>query len=51
MLSYSTAVPQNLIKPSFTDLKDAECGKFIYEDLPKLREVMDAVIDEKNFEN
>ena len=41
------ALPQNLIKSSFTDLKDAECGKFIYEDLPKLREVMDVVVDEK----
>ena len=40
-------VPQNITKSSFTDLKDAECGKFIYEDLPKLREVMDVVIDEK----
>ncbi len=40
-------VPQNITKASFTDLKDAECGKFIYEDLPKLREVMDVVIDEK----
>ena len=40
-------IPQNIIKSSFTDLKDAECGKFIYEDLPKLQEVMDVVIDEK----
>ena len=41
------SVPQNITKSSFTDLKDAECGKFIYEDLPKLRQVMDVVIDEK----
>lgn len=40
-------VPQNIIKASFTDLKDAEGGKFIYEDLPKLQEVMDVVVDEK----
>ncbi len=41
------AIPQNITKASFTDLKDAECGKFIYEDLPKLREVMDVNVDEK----
>ncbi|MBE7712261.1 MAG: DEAD/DEAH box helicase [Cyanobacteria bacterium SIG26] len=40
-------VPQNIIKSSFTDLKDSEGGKFIYEDLPKLQEVMDVVVDEK----
>lgn len=40
-------IPQNIIKSSFTDLKDAEGGKFIYEDLPKLREVMEVVVDEK----
>ncbi len=41
------AIPQNITKASFTDLKDAECGKFIYEDLPKLREVMEVNVDEK----
>ncbi len=40
-------VPQNIIKSSFTELKDSEGGKFIYEDLPKLQEVMDVVVDEK----
>jgi superfamily II DNA or RNA helicase/phage pi2 protein 07 len=40
-------VPQNIIKASFTDLKDSEGGKFIYEDLPKLQEVMEVVVDEK----
>ncbi len=40
-------IPQNIIKSSFTDLKDAECGKFIYEDLPKLQEVMEVIVDEK----
>ncbi len=39
-------VPQNIIKSSFTELKDSEGGKFIYEDLPKLQEVMDVVVDE-----
>ena len=41
------SIPQNISKSSFTDLKDAECGKFIYEDLPKLKEVMDVNVDEK----
>ena len=41
------SLPQSITKASFTDLKDAECGKFIYEDLPKLREVMDVVIDDE----
>ena len=40
-------IPQNIIKSSFTDLKDSEGGKFIYEDLPKLQEVMEVVVDEK----
>ena len=39
-------VPQNLLKSSFTDLKDSDGGKFIYEELPKLREVMEVNIDE-----
>ena len=39
-------LPQNLIKSTFTDLKDSEGGKFIYEELPKLREVMDVEIAE-----
>ncbi len=38
------SIPQNLLKSSFTDLKDAEGGKFIYEELPKLREIMDVRI-------
>jgi len=40
------AVPQNLIKASFTDLKDAEGGKFIYEELPKLQKVIDVEISD-----
>lgn len=35
-----SVIPQNLIKASFTDIKDADGGKFIYEELPKLRELM-----------
>ena len=40
------AVPPSLIKSSFTDLKDADGGKFIYEELPKLQQIMDIVISE-----
>ena len=40
------ALPQNILKSSFTELKDAEGGKFIYEELPKLQEVMDVEVDE-----
>lgn len=38
------SLPQNLLKSSFTDLKDADGGKFIYEELPKLQEIMDVHI-------
>ena len=40
------SLPQNLLKSSFTDLKDADGGKFIYEELPKLQEIMDVEIAE-----
>ena len=39
-------IPQSLLKSSFTDLKDSDGGKFIYEELPKLRKVIDVNIDE-----
>ncbi len=39
-------VPQYLTKATFTDLKDAEGGKFIYEELPSLREKIDVEISE-----
>ena len=39
-------VPQNLIKSSFTDLKDADGGKFIYEELPKLQKEMKVEISD-----
>lgn len=41
-----SAIPQNLTKSSFTDLKDADGGKFIYEELPKLQKIMDVEISE-----
>ncbi len=41
-----SALPQNLIKSTFTDVKDAEGAKFIYEELPKLREIMDCEVTE-----
>ena len=34
-------LPQNLIKASFIDLKDSEGAKFVYEDLPKIKELID----------
>ncbi len=39
-------LPQSLIKSSFTDLKDADGGKFIYEELPKLQKIMNIEISE-----
>ncbi len=41
-----SALPQNLIKSSFTDVRDADGAKFIFEELPKLREVMKVDIAE-----
>lgn len=38
------SLPQNILKSSFTDLKDADGGKFIYEELPKLQEIIDVEI-------
>lgn len=39
-------VPQNLTKTSFTDLKDSDGGKFIYEELPRLQKIMDIEVSE-----
>ena len=33
-------LPQSITKSTFTDLKDADGGKFVYEELPKLRDIM-----------
>ncbi len=41
-----SALPQNLIKSTFTDVKDADGAKFLYEELPKLREIMDCEVSE-----
>ncbi len=41
------AIPQNLIKSSFTDLKDSDGGKFIYEELPDLQKIMDIEISDE----
>ncbi len=41
-----SALPQNLVKSTFTDVKDAEGAKFIYEELPKLKSVMDCEVTE-----
>ena len=40
------SVPQNLIKSTFTDLKDAEGGKFLFEELPKLQQIMNVELCE-----
>ena len=42
-----SVIPQNLTKSSFSDIKDADGGKFIYEELPKLREVMTVNMSEE----
>ena len=41
-----SSLPQNLVKSTFTDVKDAEGAKFIYEELPKLRAMMDCEVAE-----
>ena len=40
-------LPQYLTKASFTDIKDADGGKFVYEELPKLREMMNVYLSEE----
>lgn len=40
------ALPANIIKASFTELKDAEGGKFIHEDLPEIQQIMKVNIAE-----
>ena len=39
-------LPQSIIKSTFTDLKDADGGKFVYEELPHLKEIMNVTIAE-----
>lgn len=39
-------LPQSIIKSTFTDLKEADGGKFVYEDLPHLQEIMNVSIAE-----
>ena len=40
------SLPSNIIKSSFTELKDAEGGKFIHEDLPEIQKIMKVDIAE-----
>src|SRR5574344_915596 len=40
-------LPQNIIKSTFTDLKDSEGGKFIYEELPKIKKVIDVNVSDQ----
>ncbi len=42
-----SVIPQNLTKASFSDVKDADGGKFIYEELPKLKKVMTVNMSEE----
>ena len=39
-------LPQSIIKSTFTDLKEADGGKFVYEELPHLQEIMNVTIAE-----
>ena len=39
-------LPQNITKSTFTDLKENEGGKFIYEDLPQIQKEMRVEVDE-----
>ncbi len=39
-------LPQYLIKSTFTDVKDADGAKFLYEELPKLREIIPCEVSE-----
>lgn len=39
-------LPQNLTKSAFTDIKDADGAKFLYEELPKLEKIMPAEISD-----
>lgn len=40
-------LPQYIIKSTFTDLKDSESGKFVYEELPKIQEKMPVNVSEQ----
>ena len=39
-------LPQNITKSTFTDLKESEGGKFIYEELPQIQKEMRVEVDE-----
>ncbi len=40
-------LPGHLTKTTFTDIKDADGGKFVYEELPKLRQITNVEVFEK----
>lgn len=40
------ALPHTLTKASFTDIRDEDGGKFVYEELPKLKKLMPVEISE-----
>lgn len=41
-----SALPQYMIKSTFTDVKDADGAKFLFEELPKIRTSIDVVLSE-----
>ncbi len=41
-----SALPQYMTKTTFTDVKDADGAKFLYEELPKLQSVMNCEVSE-----
>lgn len=41
-----SVVPPYLTKSTFTDIRDADGGKFVYEELPKLKKLMNVEISE-----
>lgn len=41
-----SSIPHHLTKGSFTDIRDADGGKFVYEELPKLKKLINVEISE-----
>jgi superfamily II DNA or RNA helicase len=41
-----SVIPHFLTKSTFTDIRDADGGKFVYEELPKIKELMTVEISE-----
>ena len=41
-----STLPYHLLRSTFTDIRDADGGKFVYEELPKLKQLMTVEISE-----